>query len=160
MYEVIIVLENLIIRKANIGDCDILNKLFESLLIYERNLFDENIKSNINITSYFNKKINDDNYIILVASIDKVIIGYICGYIDSDNKIKEEIEVNIESLYVEDKYRNNGVGTHLINEFINIAKSLDIRYVLIDNFINNKSAKNLYDKLGFKVLKENRRKII
>jgi len=153
-------LEKIVIRKADISECNILNKMFESLLVYERTHFDKNIKNDLNINSFFDKKINDENYIIFVCLVKEEIVGYISGYIDSDNKIKKEIEVNVESLYICEEHRNKGIGSRLINEFISVCKKLNIRYISIDNFIENDCAKYLYEKLGFKVLKENRRKEI
>ena len=150
-------LDKLIIRRANDNDCAILNKLFESLLIYERIYFDKNIKNDLNINSYFEKRINDNNFVIFVASIDNIVIGYINGYIDGDNKIKIEIEAIIQSIYIEDNYRNKGIGTKLINEFVKYVKEMGVKYILIDNFIQNESARYLYNKLGFIVLKESRR---
>ena len=146
------------IRRANINDCNYLNKMFEKLLEYERKNYDKNIKKGVKINSFFNKKIDNNNYIILVCIIERELIGYISGYIDDDNKIKEDIEVCIESFYIEEKYRNKGIGTNLINEFIKYSKNLNIKYISIDNFVENSCAKYLYNKLGFKLLKENRRK--
>lgn len=153
-------LEKLIIRDAIINDCNILNNLFEKLLKYEQNLFDENIKQDVKITSFFDKKINDSDCIILVATIDDIVVGYIYGYIDSDNKIKKEKEALINSIYIEEEYRNNKIGTNLITHFINKAKKLKVKYISIDNFADNKIAGYLYDKLGFSLFKENRRKEI
>ena len=150
-------LDKLIIRKANDNDCAILNKLFQNLLIYERTYFDKNIKNDLNINSFFEKRVNDNNCVIFVATIDNSVIGYISGYIDHDNKIKVEIETTIESIYIEDNYRNKGIGTKLINEFIKCIKEMGVKYILIDNFILNESARYLYNKLGFIVLKESRR---
>ena len=150
-------LDKLIIRKANNNDCTILNKLFQNLLIYERTYFDKNIKIDLNINSYFEKRINDNNFVIFVASIDNDIIGYINGYIDDDNKIKIEIEATIQSIYIEDNYRNKGIGAKLINEFVKCVKEKGVKYILIDNFIQNESARYLYNKLGFIALKESRR---
>ena len=153
-------LEKLIIREATISDCEILNDLFEKLLKYEQNLFDENIKQDLQITSFFNKKFNNVDSIILVATIDNTIVGYIYGSIDGDNKIKKEKEAIINSIYVEEQYRNKKIGTSLINQFINEIVKLKVKYILIDNFINNETARYLYSKLGFSLFKENRRKEI
>jgi len=154
---VIYVLDKLIIRRATNNDCTILNKLFEKLLIYERTYFDKNISQDLNINSFFENRVNDNNCVIFVAEIDNRVIGYISGYIDHDNKIKVEIETIIESIYIEDNYKNKGIGTKLINEFIKCVKEKGVKYILIDNFILNESARYLYKKLGFIVLKESRR---
>ena len=146
------------IRKARIEDIDVLNKLFQKLLEYERENYDDNIKEDLNINSYFNNKINKEDDIILVAEENNEIIGYIYSNVDSDNKIKKELEANISSLYIIDEYRNKKIGTMLIDKTINLLKEKNVKYVYIENLKDNECAKYLYQKLGFKVFRENRRK--
>lgn len=149
---------NLIIREARIDDIDILNYLFQKLLEYERENYDDNIRNDLNIDSYFNKKINDKDNIILVATLDEKIVGYIYAIIDSDNKIIKEVEAKIDSLYVSYEYRNKSIGTKLIEEMINYLRKNEVKYIFIENLVGNKRAKYLYDKLGFKMFREDRRK--
>ena len=145
------------IRKAKCDDLNSLNSLFQKLLEYERENYDENIKENLNIDSYFNKKIKDVDNVILVAEVNKKIIGYIYGFIDSTNRIKLEPEAFISSIYIEEEYRSKGIGTKLIKTFINQIKKQNIKYVFIENFVENEVAKRLYSKLGFNIFKENRK---
>ncbi len=51
---------------------------------------------------------------------------------------------------VDEKYRNKGVGTKLIEEFSNISKDKGAKYIKLNAFENNKEAINLYKKIGFK----------
>lgn len=149
---------NLIIRKAKIDDIDILNNLFQKLLEYERENYDDNIKDNLNITSYFNERINANDNIVLVAQLDNEIVGYIYSIIDSDNKVTKNIEAKIDSLYVNSEYRNKNIGTKLIEEMITILKEKNVKYIFIENLKENDTAKYLYEKLGFKIFREDRRK--
>lgn len=152
-------MDNIVIRKAIKEDKTILNHLFEELLLYERK-YDSNIKSDVKILSYFDKRIDLENNIILVALVDDKIIGYIYGDIDIDNKVKKELEANIHMLYITEEYRNKKIGTNLLNEMINIFKQNNVKYVFISNLLNNDTAKHLYEKLGFDVVTEKRRKEI
>lgn len=151
---------NITIEKAKENDSIKLNELFSKLLEDDRLHYDENIKENLTMNSFFEKRINLENNIILVAKNDDNIIGYIYGYIRNDNKIKKELEANIESLYIEEIYRNNKVGTRLINEFINIATLKNVKYIFIENKYSNKIASSLYNKLGFNNFIETKRKEI
>lgn len=151
---------DLIIRKAKDEDKNTLNNLFQNLLEFEKENYDKNIKDNLSITSYFDKKISSPTDIILIAQKENKIVGYIYSTIDSDNKIKKELEAKIDSIYIMPKYRNKSIGTKLIDEMLNILKLENVKYVFIENLVNNSSSKYLYKKLGFDVFRETRRKEI
>ena len=149
-----------IIEKAEENDSIKLNELFSKLLEDDRLNYDENIKENLTMNNFFEKRVNIEDNIILVAKIEDKIIGYIYGYIRSDNKIKKELEAHIESLYIEEAYRNNKIGTNLLKEFIKIVKIKNAKYITIENKYSNKIASNLYTNLGFKNFIEMKRKEI
>ena len=154
------ILGDLGIETAGIDDISDLNKMFASLLEYQRINFDENIKSGLTMSSFFDKRIDSKDEVIYVAKVDKKTVGYIYGYIDSDNKIKKELEAKIESIYVEEDFRNNQIGRQLIEKFIERAKESGVRYITIEQMYMNERAKYLYDKLGFTMFIETRRKEI
>ncbi|MBQ9072029.1 MAG: GNAT family N-acetyltransferase [Bacilli bacterium] len=135
-----------------------MNSLFQKLLDYERENYDDNIKENLCINSFFDKRVNVDNNIILVALIDNKIVGYVYCIVDNDNKITKETEAKIESIYVDLEYRNKGIGTKLINEIISLLKEKNVKYIFIENLVENQNSKYLYEKLGFKIFREDRRK--
>lgn len=147
------------IRVANENDCEVLNFLFARLLENDR-LYDSNIKEELTMKGFFNKRILELDSIILVAIIDDLVVGYIYGYIRRDNKIKIELEAYIESLYVVKEYRNNGIGTELISKLIENVKKQGVKYLFIENKVTNESAKRIYSKLNFDLFIENRRKEI
>lgn len=149
-------MDSILYRKAKVEDKLVLNNLFQKLLEYEKEFYDDNIKDDLSILSFFDNKINDDNHIIFVALDKDLIVGYIHCYIDYDNKIKKENEAEISSLYVVDEYRNKKISTKLINKLIEDLKNNDIKIVNVANFINNKYAKLLYEKLEFNVVQEKR----
>lgn len=148
-----------IIEKASDNECSILDNLFAMLLISDKE-YDCNIKDGLTMNGFFSKRIKDEDSIILVAKIDNNIVGYIYGYIRSDNKIKKELESYIESLFIIEEYRNKGIGTTLINKFIDECKSKNVKYIFIENKEKNESAKFLYNRLGFQIFIETRRKEI
>ena len=128
----------MIIRKAMKEDANILNSLFAKLIENERKYYDENIKENLTMNGFFEKRIDEGNEIIFVAEEKSKILGYIYGYINVDNKIKKELEANIDSLFVIEEQRNKKIGTNLINKFIEEVKNKNCKYILIDNkYLNN-----------------------
>ncbi len=151
---------NIEIRNAIYEDKDILNEMLEKLIRYEYDHYNINVKEDFKITSFFDKKLKEDNSVVLVACYNNNIIGYIYAYIDSDNKITKDLEAFVNSLYIEEDYRNKKIGTKLIKELIEVLKRKDVKFISIDNMVNNIEARSLYEKLDFKIFKENRRKEI
>ena len=66
----------------------------------------------------------------------------------------EEDDFYISVLVVDKKYRNQGVGTSLLNEAILIAREKKCRNVILDVDNDNEIAKSLYKKFGFITRKE------
>lgn len=74
------------------------------------------------------------------------IDGNIVGCILVENK---DDGVIIDELYIEEKYRNNGIGTDLIN---NVISNNNIVYLWVYKL--NVKAIRLYKRLGFIIIKE------
>ena len=72
---------NITIEKAINTDAKILNNLFSQLLEDDRINYDNNIKENLSMNNFFEKRINLEESVILVAKINEEIIGYIYGII-------------------------------------------------------------------------------
>jgi ribosomal protein S18 acetylase RimI-like enzyme len=153
-------MDNIVIKTASIDDISNLNRMFASLLEYQRINFDKNIKCGLTMNSFFDKRIGITDTVIYVAKIGDKTVGYIYGYIDSDNKIKKYLEAKIESIYVEEDFRNKQIGKQLIEKFIEKVKAVGVKYITIEQMYMNQRAKYLYDKLGFSIFIETRRKEI
>lgn len=55
----------------------------------------------------------------------------------------------LDHLYVDEKYRNNEVGSKLIEEFSKASKKKSAKYIKLNAFENNIPAVSLYNKHGF-----------
>jgi len=66
----------------------------------------------------------------------------------------EEDDFYISVLVVDEKYRNQGIGTFLLNEAILIGKEKSCKNLILDVDIDNEIAKSLYNKFGFITRKE------
>lgn len=81
----------------------------------------------------------------LTAKVDKKIIGYTgCWFKNFAN------EVHIVNLAVRKSHRNQGIGTYLINELIEMADKLDTSSLTLEVRVSNSKAIKLYKRLGFK----------
>lgn len=74
--------------------------------------------------------------------VDDKIIGCVLVTNIEDGKLLDEI-------YIEEQFRNNGIGTDIIK---NIIRENDIVYLWV--YKENKQAISLYKKLGFNVIDE------
>lgn len=84
---------------------------------------------------------------------DKVL-GMVAGYVEKYNE-RDKIDYScpkkgiIAELIVDKNYRKDGLGTKLVNHMENYFKSISCKFVQIDVFAYNESAKKFYYKNGY-----------
>lgn len=141
------------IRKAKKSDFDKILKLAKEL--YEVELpFDKNLNKDYynskKAESNLKKSISSKNNTFLVAEQDNDLIGYIDGNLID----KEGVYINkvacLEHLCVSEKYRKQGIGKMLIDEFTRLMKEKDAKFIKLNAFQNNISAVSFYKKEEFK----------
>jgi len=81
-----------------------------------------------------------DNYCNIV--VDGKIVGCLLVTSKDDGVLLDEI-------YIEEDYRNSGIGTSIINNVIN---NNDIVYLFV--YKDNKNAIKLYKRLGFNIIED------
>ena len=118
-----------------------INRLIEykkrTIYEYAKDLSNEEIdKINKYVTSEVPKLINDYCNII----VDNKIVGCLLLTNKDDGKLLDEI-------YLEEEYRNKGIGTEIINDILN---NNDIVYLWV--YKENEKAISLYKKLEFNVI--------
>ena len=121
-------------------DIDTLIKYkLNSILKYASNLSNKELDEiNKYVKDNVPKQLN--NYKLI--NLDGKIVGCIL--------IEDKYDgVIIDELYIEEKYRNNGIGTELIN---NVISNNNIVYLWVYKL--NVKAIRLYKRLGFKIIKE------
>lgn len=125
---------------SSMKDIDTLIKYkLNSILKYASNLSNKELDEiNTYVKDNVPKQLN--NYKLI--NID----GNIVGCILVENK---DDGVIIDELYIEKKYRNNGIGTDLIN---NVISNNNIVYLWVYKL--NVKAIRLYKRLEFKIIKE------
>ena len=140
------------LREANINDAKVMDDLL-TLLVLDEAKYDNNIDTNFKVDKYYKNFIERDNNIAYVYEEDNKIIGYIDGQIVSDGTEKHK-GCKISALYVLEEYRGKGIATKLIEQFIKSAKDNKCYDIEIGVMYENKVAKQLYKKFGFKEFKE------
>ena len=143
---------NYTIRKANISDAKRLNELLTKLIRDEKK-YDNNINENYVVKSYYEYVIPKKQNIILVAESSNTIVGYLYGYIINDGDTSINNVAKIDALFIEEDYRHLGIATSLINEFKNIIKEDNVKYIEVNVCNNNIEAINTYKNNGFNEIK-------
>ena len=137
------------VRKALMKDSEELNKMLTSLIIDEKK-YDDNIDTAINITNHFEKILNHDQEFVLVAEDNnKKILGYVHGIVKVNEPVLKT-EVKLDSIFIKEEYRCNGIGNKLIEEFKIEAKKRNCKYIQLNTLKNNEKANHLYLENGFK----------
>lgn len=126
----------------SIVDANKCDELLTQLILDERK-YNPSIDEDIVITDHFNKMLDDKNIVLLAYYLNEEIVGYILIRKTDKNTCL------LDGLYVLEKYRNQGIGTSLLNESINKCKELDAKYVDINVMEKNEVAKNIYKKMNF-----------
>ena len=144
------------IRTANKKDALKLDELLSKLIDYEGLKYDPNTNPYIKIEQFFERRIGIGENYILVAEDNGEMIGFLSA--DSNmNGIKLNKETKIQFLYIEEKYRNQGVGTKLMDSYLKYAKEQGVKYVAVNHYLANEEGEKLYKKFGFEVLTIDRR---
>lgn len=130
-------------------------KHLAKLLAYEHNNFDKNIRIDRKgqQTSFrnMNSALQKRKGALFVAVEGSGIIGYSMGFIikKSEESCKWEDTGYFDELFVEEEYRNKGVGSRLATALINWFGENNIKIINIQAYAQNPSI-GLYRKLGFK----------
>ncbi len=111
-------------------------------------------KQNLNAILEVQKGFIDGwNKEMLISSFNNPLF-YAYGFFEEEQLIgfitlgKSDV-LDIETVFVKQDYRHQGVGKTLIEKAVNLAKELNVDGVLLEVRRGNISAVNLYKKMGF-----------
>lgn len=118
-----------------------------SKLIADESTFDNTLNKGYIVIDYFEHIYNKPQNIIFVAKEnDNTVIGYAYCKITMD--IDKKIAL-IDGIYVEEKYRNQGIATQIIEECKRWAAKMEAKILELNVVSKNENAINLYKKIGF-----------
>lgn len=92
----------------------------------------------------FKSELENANSKYLVAKIDNEIVGF-AGIIPVLD------EADISNIVVHQNFRNQKIGSYLLQEIINLAISLNLKKINLEVRESNIPAIKLYEKYGFEV---------
>ena len=98
---------------------------------------------------YIDQINKDDSWKVYLASSSDRIIGYIIGSIEKDGSLVFNTIGKLEDWYVEEAYREKGVGRELYLKLEDWYREKGCQQVLSDTWQDNMSSINAHKKLGF-----------
>lgn len=141
------------IRKAKKTDFDKILKLSKELheaeLPFDKNL-NKNYYNNKKTIKDLKKSISSREKLFLVAELDNDVIGYVNGYLIDKEEAYIEKVAYLDHLCVNEKYRKQGIGKMLIDEFTSMMKEKNAKFIKLNAFESNIPAVSLYKKEDFK----------
>lgn len=128
----------------------LIQTLHNTMLQQRRDIF---IQKEENWEAYLEEKLDDSNYILLVARIENNVVGVCTAEIkrlgdDESTRVRDVLF--IDYIAVRDEYRRNKIGTNLLNEIKDFAKENNISSVELNVWGFNASAIEFYEKNNMK----------
>lgn len=130
------------IKKASIGDNEILTKITKKSKAYWGYSEEQILKWNDNLT--ISKDYIENNSVFKLINGNE-IVGYY-SFI-----IKEQNDVLLDNLFILPEYIGKGFGKYLMNDFLNRMKNEKFEKITLDSEPN---AEEFYLKFGFKKIGE------
>ena len=99
--------------------------------------------------AYFSDLVANDNNIGLLATIEGKVVGYLVGRLIAASSYRPIKQAELESMFVQDEYRGQKIGTNLTDRFLEWAREKNARQVTVSAYEANDKAIEFYEKLGF-----------
>lgn len=147
-------MEDVEIRTATGDDLQEIQRLNQNLCKKEHEEFDATIIKDFPFTQegeqYFERRVKGDDGCVLVATLDDKIVGYLAGGICEEEFYRTISKLaEVENMLVLKKYRGLGIGTKLLEEFMDWCKSKGIEKVRAVASSQNTKAIDFYRERGF-----------
>ena len=101
---------------------------------------------------YIKKELRKKNFIILVATIDNQIVGYLTAHLKLYNPpvFKRKQTSYVHDVFVDTEFRNQGIGKILMLHLEKILKKKKVKLLRLEVHYKNKKAIKFYKKIGFR----------
>lgn len=145
------------IRQATIEDLLSIQTLNEQLFSFETQ-FDDTYNQHwmyeTHGVNYFTRLLTntDNNSLCFIAlNDDDVVVGYVCGYIDTYSARSCNPIAEIENMFVSELFRRQGIGQKLIDTFKSELVKQNVIRLKVAALSSNIEAIKFYQKQGLKL---------
>ena len=126
--------------------------LLNKLAFCENENYDTNIVHNWDGTNYFEKCIQSaiemQNHFFFVLTNDRGIVGYVNGYIEKSEYMKEP-RCEVENIGIHPEFQNQGGMNILMEEVTKFMKKNNVTLMSVEIFAKNQRMKNILENKGF-----------
>ncbi len=98
---------------------------------------------------YFSKLLKSEKSLGLLAEADGEAIGYLIGYMRRSSSLRPVKLAELESMYVQEEYRGQGIGQQLVERFLEWVREQGGERVSVTAYAANERAIAFYRKMGF-----------
>ena len=146
-------MKDLVIRRATIEDVEIIQKLSNQLVEYEMeqcfDIYTKDWALSDETKKYYVDLI--ENQYVLVAEVDNKVVGYIAGciYKDFTYSYYEGLTAEAINMYILGEYRAYGIGSKLMNSFVEWCKHNKAKRVMVTASSKNEKGIKFYHNCGF-----------
>jgi len=143
---------DIIIRQAMRHDLEAIGNLWVELMMFHSELdprFGIPRHGRGNYIRYTYQAIRDHNYQVLVAEVDKRIIGYVIGYIAQNPPIFPQPQYGfIADLCVTSSVRRNGAGRRLVNAICKWFRQRGMQSIQLNVAHHNPTSQAFWRQMG------------
>lgn len=144
-------MNDIIIRKAQLEDLNIIQNLNNELFKLEKENYDSTLVRDWPLSEdgkqYFEDLII--NHYVIVAIKDDKIVGYLAGSINEKGSYEEIQYGEINNMLVDNNFRGLGIGQLLIDKFKQYCKDNNINNLKVVASVKNIKAIEFYKNNGF-----------
>ncbi len=102
------------------------------------------------VEDQYRKLIASDWAVCLVATYGGQVVGYLSGGRKDSPRWRPVNATEIHALYLHEAFRNQGIGTLLVDEFVRWSRERGAEVVEVGAFASNTRAVAFYEKAGFR----------
>ena len=114
-----------------------------------------------NWRKFFEKNVRSRIRKAIVAECDGRIVGFLLGTIEKRPPVfAQSLQAYVDSIGVLESYKNQGIGTMLMNAFEKWARKMGMPFIMLNVVTENSSAIHLYEKLGYRTVILSQRKLL
>jgi L-amino acid N-acyltransferase len=135
----------LLIRKATIDDVSAIREIYNEAILNTTATFDTEIKTLENRQEWFRNR--DENFPVIVAEKSGEVVGFAAFNKWSERKAYDITAEN--SLYINPKFRNQGIGKRMLEVLVGIGKETNIVSIIARISEGNEQSIYLHELNGF-----------
>jgi GNAT superfamily N-acetyltransferase len=98
---------------------------------------------------YYTKTISGENSVCMLAVADGTAVGFLTGYVKGEASIRPVCQAELESMFVAEAFRGQGVGSGLAQAFLDWCRQRGVQRVTVTAYWANVGAIEFYKRLGF-----------